>query len=432
MVRVLILLHSLLLPTISSGFVATNDRRGNRQTGKFASRSDSDESAQLASSSSSSQLVDRRSALEQSGIALSSLLLAQSMGVGDALALGDYDDSKKKRILITGANSGIGLDAAQRMALRGHEVTLACRTLEKAKGAVEKIKNNVANDADDAFYAIELIKSIKLVPMECDLADLASVGAFAKQLDGKFDAVCYNAGLARNTEAKDVARTKQGFELTVGTNHLGHFYLNRLLMPHIAESGRIVVTASSVHDPDSAGGAQGVPATLGQLEGLERAVSSGTGQFDMVNGGSFNADKAYKDSKLCNILFTRELQRRLDASGSNIKVNSFTPGLIVSTGLFRDQNQLFTKVFDVAATNLLKVGESISYGGGCLEYVALSEKVGEKGGLYYYSPPGSSKYGEEAYGKQFTLGEVSNEARASDAGLAKRFWELSDKLVGAA
>ena len=116
-----------------------------------------------------------------------------------------------------------------------------------------------------------------------------------KQLDGKFDAVCYNAGLARNTEAKDVARTKQGFELTVGTNHLGHFYLNKLLMPHIADSGRIVVTASSVHDPDSPGGAQGIPATLGQLEGLERAVSSGTGKFDMVNGGSFNADKVKQD-----------------------------------------------------------------------------------------------------------------------------------------
>ena len=217
--------------------------------------------------------------------------MSQTLGVGDALALGDYDDSKKKRILITGANSGIGLDAAQRMALRGHEVILACRTLEKAKGAAEKIKDSLASDADDAVSANELIKSLRLVPMQCDLADLSSVGAFVNRLDGKFDAVCYNAGLARNTEAKDVARTRQGFELTVGTNHLGHFYLNKLLVPRVAEGGRIVVTASSVHDPDSAGGAQGVPATLGQLEGFERAVSSGTGQFDMVDGGEFNADK---------------------------------------------------------------------------------------------------------------------------------------------
>jgi protochlorophyllide reductase len=138
-----------------------------------------------------------------------------------------------------------------------------------------------------------------------------------------------------------------------------------------------------------------VPATLGDLSGFERAVVSGNKMFDMVDGGTFNADKAYKDSKLCNVLFTRELQRRLDQSGSGIKVNCFNPGLIVGesgwvvrlgsrmlcmpkshmycllqgTGLFRYQNQIFTKVFDVAATNLLKVGETTHWGGGALEYM---------------------------------------------------------------
>ena len=285
--------------------------------------------------------------------------------------------------------------------------------------------------------------------MECNLADLSSIDNFVKNLsssgysDKKFDAVCYNAGLARGVGATDVARTAQGFELTVGTNHLGHFYLNHLLMTKNnnminKDSGRIVVTASSVHDPDSPGGAQGETATLGDLQGFEKAVMSGGGtkQFDMVDGMPFNADKAYKDSKLCNILFTRELQRRLDGasadSGNNIKVNSFTPGLIVGSGLFRDQNPIFTKVFDIAATNLLKVGETVSYGGGALEYMTLSSKVGsEKGGQYYYSAPGSGKYGDEAYGKQFDVSEVSKEALDDDDnGKAKRFWELSEKLVG--
>ena len=101
------------------------------------------------------------------------------------------------------------------------------------------------------------------------------------------------------------------------------------------------------------------------------------------------------------------------------------------TGLFRDQNQVFTKVFDIAATKLLKVGETTHYGGGALEYLALSPKVGERGGLYYYSEPGSSKYGDDAFGKQFDVSEVSKEARASDDnGRARRFWELSEKLVG--
>lgn len=312
------------------------------------------------------------------------------------------------------------------------------RTIEKARAAADRIKTEIANDADDAVDANSLLRSLRLVPMECDLADLSSVDAFARQCASQssapFDAVCYNAGLARNTEAKDVARTKQGFELTVGTNHLGHFYLHHLLMQSSLiskEGGRIVVTASSVHDPDSPGGAQGVPATLGDLGGLEGAVASGTGRFDMVDGGEFNADKAYKDSKLCNVLFTRELQRRLDGAGSSIRVNSFTPGLIVGTGLFRDQNQLFTKVFDVAATSLLKVGEKTSYGGGALEYMALSPDVGKKGGLYYYSAPGSGKFGDDAYGREFGASGVSKEARASDDdGKAKRLWELSEKLVG--
>ena len=213
------------------------------------------------------------------------------------------------------------------------------RTLDKAIAAADKIKTNIANDSEDAVDAIALIKTLKLTPMECDLADLKSIDSFVNELkktssgeEGRmmFDAVCYNAGLSRNTAATDVLRTKQGFELTVGTNHFGHFYLNHLMMPLIKkDGGRMVVTASGVHDPDSPGGAQGIPATLGDLAGLEQAVARGDGKFDMVDGGEFNADKAYKDSKLCNVLFTRELQRRLKESGSNVKVNCFNPGLIV-------------------------------------------------------------------------------------------------------
>ena len=110
----------------------------------------------------------------------------------------------------------------------------------------------------------------------------------------KLDVACLNAGLARATGATDVSRTKDGFELTVGTNHLGHFYLNSLLLPQLQSNGRIVVTASSVHDPDSPGGAQGKLATLGNLDGFERDGK----YFEMVDGGRFNADKAYKDSKV--------------------------------------------------------------------------------------------------------------------------------------
>jgi len=81
----------------------------------------------------------------------------------------------------------------------------------------------------------------------------------------------------------------------VGTNHFGHFYLNHRLLPYVEPNGgRIVVTASAVHDPESPGGAQGVPATLGDLKGLETLGKS----CEMIDGSAFNADKAYKDSKV--------------------------------------------------------------------------------------------------------------------------------------
>jgi len=105
--------------------------------------------------------------------------------------------------------------------------------------------------------------------------------------------------------------------------------------------------------------------------------------------------------------------------------NCFNPGLIVSTGLFRDQNPLFTKVFDFAATDLLKVGETPAWGGGCLAYMTSVTTAG----MYYSSDPGTAaKYGDAAYGKQFTTATPSKEARVDAK--AKRLWELSEKLLG--
>ena len=373
----------------------------------------------------------RREAL-LSGSAVTVAAVASSMvlspglvgGPRPALAAGGTTGKEylveRQNVLITGANSGLGLDAATRLAARGHRVVLACRSLSKARGAADAVRSALRDSGGSS--------DPELVPVECDLASLASVRACVEGLKKggeTFDAVCYNAGLARNTGATEVKRTEEGFELTVGTNHLGHFYLNHLILPLVRRgTGTVVVTASSVHDPDSPGGAQGSTATLGDLSGLATGPT-----FDMVDGGAFNADKAYKDSKLCNVLFARELQRRIDAdeSTAGIAVNAFTPGLIVGTGLFRDQNPVFTKLFDFAATSLLKVGETPSFGGGCLEYMVLDKSVRAKGGRYYFSSPGSSKYGEAAYGNQFAPAEVSKEAR--DDAKAGRLWELSSKLV---
>jgi len=156
-------------------------------------------------------------------------------------------------------------------------------------------------------------------------------------------AACLNAGLAPSIKDYGARRTEDGFERTVGVNHFGHLKMVQSgLVPMLekGERGRIVVTASGVHDPDSPGGKQGSAAGLGALSGIEL---SGRG-CEMIDGGKYDPDKAYKDSKLCNVFFTRELQARLNKEGSGVTANCFTPGLIVSTGLFREQNPLFTKV----------------------------------------------------------------------------------------
>lgn len=144
-----------------------------------------------------------------------------------------------------------------------------------------------------------------------------------------------------------------------------------------------MVTASSVHDPDTPGGNVGPGATLGELKGFVDFLDTGA-RFQMVDGAPYNPDKAYKDSKLCNVLFTEEMVRavrgstgcvcwlcttvawltltpqtqgrRLAARGSKVTCNCFSPGLIPSTGLFRSQNPVFVALFNFIAVQVLGVG----------------------------------------------------------------------------
>lgn len=367
--------------------------------------------------------TSRRKFFQNAGGVSLALLLSATSSTQPAKAESTITTSSSsttpKTIVMTGCNSGIGLEACKRLAAEGHTIVLGCRTLSKAESTASALAEYCTSQTT-------------LIPAECDLASQASIQNFAKSVvpnlltnAKKIDALCLNAGLCRNTAATDCERTQDGFELTVGTNHFGHFYLNHLLLPSMAPDGKIVVTASGVHDPASPGGKQGVPATLGNLQGLETLGKD----CEMIDGGAFNADKAYKDSKLCNVLFTRELQRRLESSDSTkgIAVNCFNPGLIVGTGFFRNQNPLFTKVFDFAATDLFKVGETPEWGGGCLAYMV--DTVQDRG-QFYSSDPGSCKYGDAGYGTKFVSFPISVEAQ--DDNKARRLWELSEKSLGIA
>jgi len=379
------------------------------------------------SSDSSDAALGRRDAVVGAGA-----LLMLTTRVAPATAEGEAPDAApeagpeapavpkygKPRVVITGSNSGIGFDAAKKLAKSGDWcVVLACRTVAKAEQAKASMRSEFPSiDPNDVqCYA-------------CDLGDMASIRQFAKDVtaEGPVDALCLNAGLEYSGDPT-VYRTKDGFEETIGVNHLGHFLLANLLLPALESSEklahpRIVVTASEVHDPASAGGSVGKGATLGDLAGLERDGRN----FEMVSGEPYDADKAYKDSKLCNVLFSYELERRLQASGSKVTVNAFGPGLITRTGLFRHQQPLFVKAFDLI-TNTFNVAESVDGGGNTLLYMLTDESLEGVGGAYYSNTisPGSSPTGHA-----FIVQESSEESK--DATEARNLWRLSEKLVGLA
>ena len=321
--------------------------------------------------------------------------LGRVIPAGDLLAAAAAAPTKRK-IVITGANSGVGLEGAKLLAAAGHEVTCACRTLAKAEAAA-------AACGGGAKAAV------------CDLADLASVKAFAGTVD-EVDTLVLNAGLALNTKDTVASRTKDGFELTIGTNHLGHMALYELLEAKLAKAPgqpRLVVTASPVHDPKSGGGDVGSKATLGDLKGL------GSVTFDMVDGGAFDADKAYKDSKLCNILFTAEASRRLRKLNPRATANAFSPGLIPAPdGFFKYQNKLFASTFNKIA-NAVGVAETAKFGGSCLAFMATSPSLDAvTDGWYDTDPPGKH---------QLRAHQPSDEARDVDE--QKKLWALSDALI---
>ena len=163
-------------------------------------------------------------------------------------------------IAITGTSQGIGLDAAKRLVAAGHNVYHLNRNAARSAEAAQQAGGGV--------------------PMVCDLASLESVRAFADELATKpLDVLCLNAGIAPSTKAEAPDKTADGFESCIGTNHLGHFLLANLLAPKVS---RIVVTASSVHDPEQPGGAVGGKggATLGDLSGLGPLTTGGPTMVD--------------------------------------------------------------------------------------------------------------------------------------------------------
>ena len=279
----------------------------------------------------------------------------------------DLPPQDGRTYVITGGNSGIGLIAARELAGAGGRVVLAVR--DPARG-------------EQAAAAIEGETQVRRL----DLADLASVRAFADEWDGPIDVLINNAGVMATPQR----RTPDGFELQIGTNHLGHFALTNLLLPQVTD--RVVTVSSGAH-------------RMGSI------------RLDDLNWerGRYNRWRAYGQSKLANLLFTLELQRRLAAAGADIRAVAAHPGY--------------------ARTNLQHHTESILHRGVMVltDLTGQSDEMGALPTLYAATQdiPGGSYVGPDGFAEQRGHPHLVGRSKAaSDEETARRLWELSEELTG--
>ena len=172
-----------------------------------------------------------------------------------------------------------------------------------------------------------------------------------------------------------------------------------------------------VHNPEEPGGNVGSKAYLGDMKGLQEGFRD---PISMISDplAPFDPDKAYKDSKLCNVMTTLALARRLQESGCSITCNCFNPGLVPTTGLFRAFNPFFTTLFTIATKYLFKVGISEEEAGERLVYMITSSTLSGQSGKYYSGRPGKREYQE-----------IIPSMEAKDIEKQEHLWFLSEQLV---
>jgi NAD(P)-dependent dehydrogenase (short-subunit alcohol dehydrogenase family) len=280
----------------------------------------------------------------------------------------DLPSQVGRTIVVTGGNSGIGLPTARALVKAGARVVLAVRDLAKGEAAAESIPGGCD-------------------VRQLDLADLASVHAFANGWHGELSVLINNAGVMRTPEK----RTADGFELQIGTNHLGHFALTNLLLPQVTD--RVVTVASGAH--------RGGYISLDDLNWHRR---------------KYRRWAAYQQSKLANLLFTLELQRRLTAAGFDVRAIAAHPGYAATNLQFRSESR-----FD---DRMMAIGNRL---------FAQTDEAGARPILFAASQdlPGASYVGPDGLREKRgypTL--VGRTAAASDVEMAQRLWTLSEELTG--
>ncbi|XP_038607598.1 retinol dehydrogenase 13 isoform X1 [Tachyglossus aculeatus] len=282
---------------------------------------------------------------------------------------------KGKTVVVTGANTGIGKETALELAKRGGRIIMACRDMGKCEAAAKEIRGETLSHSVYARYL--------------DLASLKSVREFAERInqeEERVDILINNAAVMRCPYWK----TEDGFEMQFGVNHLGHFLLTNLLLEKMkaSESARIINVSSLAH-------------------------VAGTVDFDDLNWEKkkFNTKAAYCQSKLANVLFSRELARRLEGTG--VTANSLHPG-VANTDLGRHtgmHNSMFSSA--VLGPLFWLLVKSPRLAAQPSVYLAVAEELEGVSGKYFDS-----------------MREKEPAPQAQDEEVAKRLWVTSAQLVG--
>jgi NAD(P)-dependent dehydrogenase (short-subunit alcohol dehydrogenase family) len=290
----------------------------------------------------------------------------------------DIPAENGKNIIITGSNSGLGLEAATVLSRKGANVIMAVRSLEKGKEAIAKIKS--------------IVPDARIDLMQLDLGDLDSIRSFAAAYKAKYtalDALMNNAGIMVPPKRES---TKQGFEIQFGTNHLGHFALTGLLLDVIKKTPKAVVATQS---------------------SLMHKIGADI-HFDDLNWEkSYDKSKAYAQSKLANLLFTYELDRQFKAHHIDAKATASHPGY-TETNLQRTSGFFVTNVMNKIVAQKVEIG--------ALPILRAATDRSLKGGEYV----GPTRIMETRGYPEI----VKSSDKSYDQLVAKRLWDVSEKLTG--
>ncbi len=297
----------------------------------------------------------------------------------------DIQSLSGKTAIVTGANSGLGLITAKELAGKGCHVVMACRSIDKAETAAKEIKSAYPN------------ASIEIIAL--DLSSMDSIKTFSDEIHQRFKAIdllCNNAGVMDIPFRK----TTENFEMQFGTNHLGHFALTGRLLDLIAhtEGARIITTSSLMHIP-------------------------GKINFDDLHwSNGYSGWGAYFQSKLANLLFTYELERKLKTSGAKAISVASHPGY-ASTNLQLVSAQMESSSFQ---ENLWKSMNAC---------VAQSAEMGALPTLYAATNPyiqGGNFIGPRVLGWRGYPKKVQSSKRSKDKAVASKLWSVSEELTGVA